>query len=293
MRHGILGAIRAVVVLVLLVGGWAEAGTLYQVTDLGTVPGGTASLAFGINASGQVVGEVSTANQPNAFLYTGGPLQDLGTPSQESGANAINASGQVVGGFVTAIGTRFLYSGRWQDLGTLPGFTNSNAFAINDAGQIAGDALGTGGGIHAFLYSGGQFRDLGTLPGGTDSNARGINNAGQVVGFASSHEFLYSGGALQDLGLSTASWAASPSPSTTRARSSALSLALSLVAGSVTHSCTAGGSSGTWGPSPASRAAPPSPSTTRARSSAILSTPSQDHLMPSCTIMKHCMISTH
>jgi probable HAF family extracellular repeat protein len=79
-----------------------------------------------------------------------------------------------------------------------------SAYAVNDAGQVAGD----GADQHAFLYSGGIMQDLGTL-GGTDSAALGINDAGQVVGESSlaetsgnftEHAFLYSGGVMQDLG---------------------------------------------------------------------------------------------
>ena len=77
----------------------------YSVTDLGTVGGpnaeeGTNSYAYGINASGQVVGTsfISANNVTHAFLYSGGTMQDLGTlGGRQSYAYGINASGQVVG----------------------------------------------------------------------------------------------------------------------------------------------------------------------------------------------------
>jgi probable HAF family extracellular repeat protein len=54
-----------------------------------------------INASGQVVGNVTTGlNTPNhAFLYSNGTLTDLGTVTgfDYSYANALNDNGQVVG----------------------------------------------------------------------------------------------------------------------------------------------------------------------------------------------------
>src|SRR6516165_9664411 len=69
------------------------------------------------------------------------------------------------------------------DLGSL-GAGASNAFGINDRGQVVGESNTTGL-THAFLYSGGQILDLGTLAVGTlgaESWATGINNRGQVVG---------------------------------------------------------------------------------------------------------------
>ncbi len=91
------------------------------------------------------------------------------------------------------------------DLGTLVGGTTSQAFRINNNGQIVGISTIAGDSLwgHAFLYSGGTMTDLGTL-GGTQSVAWGINDSGQVVGFSDTasgqyHAFLYSGGTMTDL----------------------------------------------------------------------------------------------
>jgi probable HAF family extracellular repeat protein len=68
-----------------------------------------------------------------------------------------------------------------QDLGTLGG-AFSNAFSINDAGQIVGTAHIDQSATHAFLWSKREgMRDLGTF-GGRDSVARSINADGQIVG---------------------------------------------------------------------------------------------------------------
>jgi len=89
------------------------------------------------------------------------------------------------------------------DLGTLGG-AESRAFAINDAGQVVGEATTGSGDVHAFLYSGGTMNDLGTL-GGPFSRAVAINSSGQVAGVSTTsggatHAFLYSGGSMIDLG---------------------------------------------------------------------------------------------
>jgi probable HAF family extracellular repeat protein len=91
------------------------------------------------------------------------------------------------------------------NLGTLGG-TSSNAYNINDNGQVVGRSTNGDGYYRVFLYDGGVMQDLGTL-GGLRSYGYGINNGGQVVGYAENEEsptrtraFLYSGGNMQSLG---------------------------------------------------------------------------------------------
>ena len=73
------------------------------------------------------------------------------------------------------------------DLGTLGG-TQSNAFGINDEGQVVGSSqLASGTVTHAFLYSGGAMTDLNSLAdnsaaGWTLTQASGINDLGWIVG---------------------------------------------------------------------------------------------------------------
>src|SRR5580704_4030450 len=88
----------------------------YTVTDLGTL-GGAGSYAYGINASGQVVGYSHITGNSNAFyqafLFSGGAMSDLGTfGGHDSYATGINATGQVVGYAQTTGNAQhaFLYS---------------------------------------------------------------------------------------------------------------------------------------------------------------------------------------
>ncbi len=98
-------------------------------------------------------------------------------------------------------------------LGTLPGYVDSVATAINNSGQIVGYATDSSGNTQAFLYSDGVMTALGVLPGEVSSEAVAINNKGQIVGHSGpvagtfcatcssspQRAFLYRGGQMYDL----------------------------------------------------------------------------------------------
>lgn len=90
------------------------------------------------------------------------------------------------------------------DLGTLPGGSISNAYAVNDHGKVVGVSNGSPAITHAFSWTKNTgMKDLGTL-GGNVSWAQAINDAGQIVGQAqtnhSADAFLLKNGIMQDLG---------------------------------------------------------------------------------------------
>lgn len=165
----------------------------YVVEDLGTL-GGYYSFAYGINSTGQVVGNSETGFPPaptRAFLWDEAEgLSDLGTlGGSNSYAYGINAVGQVVGCSNTRSGdthaflwTRGANDGvptnpQMKDLGTLSG-GNSCADSINDSGVIAG-VSGALYAEHAVTWDQtGQITDI--VPG----SANGINSLGQVTGAA-------------------------------------------------------------------------------------------------------------
>jgi probable HAF family extracellular repeat protein len=193
--------------------------------DLGTL-GGNESEAYGMDSSGQVVGQSNVAGNAShhAFLYSGipgagGQMHDLGTlGGSTSKAAAINERGQIVGYAFTADDLEthaFLYSGTpgvdgaMTDLGTLGG-GDAEASGVNVRGDIVGYSLTPAAdAFHAFLYANARMTDLGTL-GGLTSFAYGINATGHIVGKSDTstgnvHAFLYSGtpgidGHMMDLG---------------------------------------------------------------------------------------------
>src|SRR5258706_5466965 len=93
----------------------------YSIIGLGDLGSGY-SYAYGINASGQVVGMSPNASSVNrAFLWSTGSITDLGT---------LNADGSGAGA----------------------------AYGINDSGQVVGFANKAGAG-HAFIWNSGQMTD--------------------------------------------------------------------------------------------------------------------------------------
>jgi probable HAF family extracellular repeat protein len=171
--------------------------------DLGTLPGGNWSTAYGINNAGTVVGSGNLANGMfRGFVWTAATgMVELGTfGGNNSYANAINSSGEVVGEASLANGydNAFLAVGAMMtDLGTLGG-GNSYAYGINDSGTAVGYSTVADGDPHAFIYLNGVMVDLNSLiPSGSGwelQEAYGINSAGDIVGEGmfdgQSHAFL-------------------------------------------------------------------------------------------------------
>jgi probable HAF family extracellular repeat protein len=111
--------------------------------------GGSSSYGMAINDFGQVAGNAQTAaGYLNAFVETGGTMEDLGTlGGTTSYAYGINDAGEVVGySDVNGSMHAFLYeNGKMIDLNSLigpnSGWVLNAAYAINANGQIAGSGI--------------------------------------------------------------------------------------------------------------------------------------------------------
>lgn len=155
------------------------------VTDLPTL-GGNSAIAFGINASGLVVGRArDLAGVDHAAFWRNGNVTALSPAA--SIAQAVNSSGLIVGNnYFAGVGSdSILHATLWQN-GTATDLTpneligSSTANAINDAGVIVGyDGFAT-------LWRNGVEQNLNDLippdSGLILYNALGINDLGQIVG---------------------------------------------------------------------------------------------------------------
>jgi len=130
------------------------AGVVITVQDLGTLPSGTNSIAYGINNLGQIVGSSRGApGSARPFIWTAADgMRDLGVPTGVVGGTAfsINDTGQVVGTLSTneiAIWTVDADGNVLDErnLGNLGG-ERAIAFDNNVHDNVVGDIFFAGGG---------------------------------------------------------------------------------------------------------------------------------------------------
>jgi probable HAF family extracellular repeat protein len=162
--------------------------------DLGVPAGYVQSFANAISRTGQIAGYLLNASfETSAAVWTpqaGWRILSERLNPKYSIAYGINIVQQVVGVTYTP-GTTTQHAFLWtaatgmQDLGTLGGAT-SQAYGINDSGEVVGVSLTATGDGHAFLWTqAGGMQDLGTLDAGgftPGSAALAINDKGVIAG---------------------------------------------------------------------------------------------------------------
>jgi probable HAF family extracellular repeat protein len=168
------------------------------------VPGASSTTVTGINDAGQIVGDFldpggsrDTNVGRHGFLLSGGTFTTVDVAGADiTVAVDINTAGQTVGNFGTfAEGlshgflldggsfTRFDVPGASQPpLDTVVSDPGTQAFSINDTGQIAGHFTDAAG-LHGYVLDGGRFTRFDVdLPGAIGTQVAEINDQGQLVG---------------------------------------------------------------------------------------------------------------
>lgn len=164
---------------------------VYTVVDLGGL-GGSASVPWGINAGGMVVGQSRTSNgSDHPFLWSsGGGMVDLGTLGGPSGLARAVTDDEVVVGWArngTNVDNAFIWDSvlGMRGLSGLDSGTPSYAFGVNLSGAVVGSFFTSTALERAFLFDpAAETTEL--FPTNPYAcGARGMNAAGQVVGFLS------------------------------------------------------------------------------------------------------------
>src|SRR5262249_45186472 len=146
--------------------GFLKSGGTYTTIDDPLATAGTA--AYGINASGQIVGLYNTgALATHGFLYNpnSGTFTTLDDPLASMGTSTvpaplpINGPGKIGGTYYHQAPHGFLNSGGNYTTIDDPLGTSTTAYGINDMGQIVGSYVDASNKTHGFLYNpnGGTF----------------------------------------------------------------------------------------------------------------------------------------
>jgi probable HAF family extracellular repeat protein len=175
---------------------WTKAGGM---TLIGTL-GGTISTAVSVNQAGYVLGQSTTAGDAETHAYVlkhdGAltPDDDFGTlPAPGAQPVDLNDIGQVLFKAYMDVGGGYYYTraviatnGQFKQLGYLMNLGNVAPTAINNGGDVVGQALTQNYETHAFLFHNNSLRDLNDLlPAGSSwrlLTAEDITDAGQIVG---------------------------------------------------------------------------------------------------------------
>jgi hypothetical protein len=172
----------------LMAPGAAQATTYsYSTIDF---PGSTQTQPYGINDSGQIVGDY---NVNVGFLFSNGVYTTFAVAGSPSG---INDSGQVVG--ISSLGT-FLDTNGSVTILSVPDTTEGGVPGINNLGQVV-QSLGNGAStadLNVYVFSNGVPTLITALPTGTYATA--INDAGDIVGFSNGGCFVYADGTMSPI----------------------------------------------------------------------------------------------
>jgi hypothetical protein len=155
------------------------------------VTGAAVTEIFGINASGEIIGNVKLGGQA-IFAASNGVVTIIKVKNDafSPAITGINASGEVVGHSIIIPPAGGLAANHgFSDIPgvsttptqiDVPNATNTDAFGVNDSGEIVGaytDSTGT----HGFTDINGTFTTI-NAPGATSTTITAVNNSGEFVG---------------------------------------------------------------------------------------------------------------
>jgi hypothetical protein len=148
-------------------------------------PGASSTQAFGINNQGQIVGVYADAIRgQNGFELSGGKFTTINC-ALENGTllSDINDNSQIVGtyAFIGGFhGFQFEANGSCSDVIDPLGTADTNAWGIDDGGEIVGFYVDSGGAFQGFYDINGKFTTI-SCSGATDTRAYGINHHGGAI----------------------------------------------------------------------------------------------------------------
>ena len=165
----------------------ASAGPLYEVTDLGVLPGYVSSTATSVDSDGEVVGyNTDASGNTQAFYWTqsGGMVPVGGTNSKAFGVNG----GNVVGATGTPQAFRWT-SGTGTVLLDPSNFGQANG--VNSGGEVVGNRV-VSGNSRAVTWS--ASNTISNLFPATNLTGLGLNDSGHFVGLQNSSSGYFSDG---------------------------------------------------------------------------------------------------
>jgi uncharacterized membrane protein len=157
-------------------------------------PGATFTRAVGINRYGDIVGDHQKAGNNNGsgndygYLLRGGVFTSIVFPNSDSTIPAgINANDDIVGWYLDKTGTHgfLLRAGTYTSIDFPGAAADTEAWKINDYGEIAGRYTGsTDGKHHMFIFSNATFTAVPDVPNSNETAVvedGGLNNLGHIV----------------------------------------------------------------------------------------------------------------
>ncbi|MBZ5571801.1 MAG: hypothetical protein LAO09_07980 [Acidobacteriia bacterium] len=179
--------------------------TDYRYTKI-DVPNSSATIARGINARGDIIGDYFDADgMAHEFLLHNGVYTNIPNPSDGTIAvRAINARGDIVGALGDEVGGHgFLFHDGQFTKVDFPGASDTIAFGINNTGDITGQYTAKSGAVFGYLLRDGTFHKISIRD--TDfTGAHGAEDSGRVIvgdivlsADSSTRGFIWNRGAVQ------------------------------------------------------------------------------------------------